>query len=265
MKTLFSLVAVLLVHQRVTSGQEFRPPNPYFGHSGLFPGHSPDHFQGPQYPQIPFPVPRFPHPAQPQIHPYATQLPPSPAACVPAEPKLDYGQCPTLEAKEEDKAKKEEKQKECLKDLELSENSTLSELSNPVQDKMKECALRKDKLVNDAGKYNYDQALEKLKEKSLPETVQKKAEEAHIECKIQSRAKYLLQNAILSEVSEYQSCMDFHLAMFCDIKIKPQAPPSTEHFHGISQPPGQYHDSFQHFPNFGDTMNRLKVLEKFLR
>ena len=63
-------------------------------------------------------------------------------------PKIDYGDCPQLEPKDEDKMKKEEKQKECLKDLEVSENTTVDALSLPLQNKVKECVLRKDELVS---------------------------------------------------------------------------------------------------------------------
>lgn len=62
--------------------------------------------------------------------------------------KVDYGECPQLEATSEEKMKKEEKQKECLTDLEVNENSTLTDLSEAYQSKVKECVLRKDELVS---------------------------------------------------------------------------------------------------------------------
>lgn len=69
--------------------------------------------------------------------------------CVPTPPpKIDWGDCPTLEGTDEIKSMKEEKQKECLKDLEMNENTTLSSLSTVLQNRVKECVLRKDGLVS---------------------------------------------------------------------------------------------------------------------
>lgn len=71
----------------------------------------------------------------------------APVGCPGKPPKVDYGDCPSLEPKDEDKMKKEMKQKECLKDLEVNENSTLTDLSEAYQSKVTECVLRKDELV----------------------------------------------------------------------------------------------------------------------
>lgn len=96
-------------------------------------------------------------------NPFAPSAPPSPVAAASSSscsaavpPKIDYGDCPTLEAKEEDKMKKEEKQKECLKDLEVSENSTVEALGQPLQDKVRECVLRKEELVSVLSKHVFD-------------------------------------------------------------------------------------------------------------
>jgi hypothetical protein len=119
-----------------------------------------------------------PSPQQPVMNPYnpwgehAFNVPHTNAqqGCVPtSKPKIDWGNCPSLEAKEEDKKIKEDKQKDCIRDLELNENSTLEELNPTLQDRVRECVLRKDELINEAGKYNYEKAMEKLKEKGLPE------------------------------------------------------------------------------------------------
>lgn len=63
-------------------------------------------------------------------------------------PKIDWGDCPSLESKEEDKKMKEEKQKECMKNLELNENTTFNELTSILQNRVRECTLRKDELVS---------------------------------------------------------------------------------------------------------------------
>lgn len=69
--------------------------------------------------------------------------------CVPTPPpKIDWGDCPMLEATDESKTMKEEKQKECMKDLELNEKSTLSSLSPVLQDRIRECVLRKNEQVS---------------------------------------------------------------------------------------------------------------------
>lgn len=62
--------------------------------------------------------------------------------------KLDYGSCPELEPKENDKKMEEEKIKECLKDLELNENSTLDEVTTAQKTKIDHCILRKQELVS---------------------------------------------------------------------------------------------------------------------
>lgn len=67
---------------------------------------------------------------------------------VAAPPKIDWGDCPSLESKEEDKKAKEEKQKECMKNLELNENTTYAELTPVLQNRVRECTLRKDELVS---------------------------------------------------------------------------------------------------------------------
>ena len=173
--------------------------------SGIFNGPSRSHHGGRSHHSSSFPsyLPR-----------YAPEASPSAPACVvKTPPKIDWGDCPSLEPKEEEKKKKEEKVKECLKDLEVNENSTVEALSKPLQEKAKECVFRKDELINVAGKFQYDKASEKLKEKGLPENIQKKVDEAHVECKIESESKFLNLNQILAEVNSYQDCMDFHLAM----------------------------------------------------
>lgn len=53
-----------------------------------------------------------------------------------------------LEGKEEDKKAKEEKQKDCMKNLELNENTTYAELTPVLQNRVRECTLRKDELVS---------------------------------------------------------------------------------------------------------------------
>ena len=63
-------------------------------------------------------------------------------------PKIDWGDCPMLEGKEEDKKAKEEKQKDCMKNLELNENTTYAELTPVLQNRVRECTLRKDELVS---------------------------------------------------------------------------------------------------------------------
>lgn len=101
---------------------------------------------------------------------YPSLTPHTQQGCVPTpKPKIDWGSCPSLEAKDEDKKMKEDKQKECIVDLELNENSTLEELNPTLQDRVRECVLRKDELINEAGKYNYDKAMEKLMQKGLPD------------------------------------------------------------------------------------------------
>jgi len=102
-------------------------------------------------------------------------------------PKIDWGICPMLEATDENKKAKEEKQKECIKDLELNENSTMEELSPTLQNRVRECVLRKDGLINEAGKYNYDAAFEKLKAKEIPEDLGKKGRRSP--CRVQSRCR----------------------------------------------------------------------------
>ena len=175
--------------------------------SGIFPGQgaTPSHHGRRSHHSSAFP------PYLPRYSPEVAQS--APACVVKTPPKIDWGDCPSLEPKEEDKKKKEEKTKECLKDLEVNENSTVDALSKPLQEKARECVLRKDELLNAAGKFQYDKAAEKLKGKGLPENIQKKVEEAHVECKIESESKFLNLNQVLPEVTSYQDCMDFHLAM----------------------------------------------------
>jgi hypothetical protein len=53
-----------------------------------------------------------------------------------------------LEGTDENKMMNEERQKQCIKDLELNENATLSSLSPVLQDRVRECSLRKNELVS---------------------------------------------------------------------------------------------------------------------
>ena len=88
----------------------------------------------------------------------ARAFPPTPAFIAPSAPvrgcsadspaKIDWGDCPSLESKEEDKKAKEEKQKECMKNLELNENTTFTQLTPVLQNRVRECTLRKDELVS---------------------------------------------------------------------------------------------------------------------
>ena len=88
------------------------------------------------------------NPYQPYHHSYPA-MPGYQMPCVPTPPpKIDWGNCPMLEGKEEDKKMKEDKQKVCIKDLELNENATLEELTPSLQKRVRECVLRKDELVS---------------------------------------------------------------------------------------------------------------------
>jgi len=172
----------------------------------------------------------------PFFYPFIHPLPPPGQGCVPTPPpKIDWGDCPMLEGNDESKMMKEERQKECIKDLELNENATLSSLSPVLQDRVRECVLRKNELLNEAGKYNYDKAMEKLTAKGLPEELTKKVEEAHIECKVDASQKFLNSEKPLAEVEAYQDCMDLHLIMLCKIKVvkNPETITSVNSFHGI--------------------------------
>lgn len=89
-----------------------------------------------------------PYQQQPYHHSFPA-MPGHETPCVPTPPpKIDWGNCPMLEPKEDDKKMKEDKQKECIKDLELNENATLAELNPSLQKRVRECVLRKNELVS---------------------------------------------------------------------------------------------------------------------
>jgi len=195
--------------------------------------------------------------------------------CKPAAPpKIDWGICPMLEATEEDKKTKEDKEKECIKDLELNENTTMADLSPALQNRVRECVLRKDGLINEAGKYNYDTAMDKLKAKGIPEELGKKVEESHVECKVEAARKFLNSNQPLAEVESYQECMDFHLALMCKIRVKktPNTVGQVNSFHGIPGAEGQHQaggdvtaTTRTHSHDMGDVMDKIKILSQALR
>jgi len=114
--------------------------------------------------------------------------------------------------------------------------------------------------------------MEKLKEKMLPENVQKKVDEAHVECKIEAERKFFALNQVLNEVDGYTECMDFHLAMLCNIQIKEKPLQSAKPFHGVhglaSQSPSNYHHLANREPmghDYTQVMNRINILAQALK
>uniref|UniRef100_A0AAN0LPK9 Odorant-binding n=1 Tax=Polyphagotarsonemus latus TaxID=1204166 RepID=A0AAN0LPK9_9ACAR len=142
-------------------------------------------------------------------------------------PSINWGSCPQLEPKEEEKKEKAQIIKVCLEQVPVPKNITQQSVEVHRAEVAK-CALQKEGWFNEHGEYKYEKAESEIKKKQLASQVEQQMLTQHSQCKQEAETKFTRVEEVIAQIQLYQACMDYHISQVCGIQISYPQPASGE-------------------------------------